>query len=50
MAVPTYQDFLLPLLQIAGDEQEHLLSQTVEFLANQFNLNEEDRKEPPIQI
>lgn len=45
MAVPTYQDFLLPLLQIAGDEQEHLLSQTVEFLANQFNLNEEDRKE-----
>lgn len=45
MSVPTYQDFLLPLLQIAGDEQEHLLSQTLEFLANQFNLNEEDRKE-----
>lgn len=45
MAVPTYQDFLLPLLQIAGDEQEHLLCQTIESLANQFNLNEEDRKE-----
>ncbi|HBC42155.1 MAG TPA: restriction endonuclease [Pseudanabaena sp.] len=45
MVVPTYQDFLLPLLQIASDEQEHLLSQTIELLANQFNLSEEDRKE-----
>ena len=45
MAVPTYQDFLLPLLRISGDEQEHLLSQTIELLANQFNLNEEYRKE-----
>ncbi|NMF56501.1 restriction endonuclease [Pseudanabaena yagii] len=45
MVVPTYQDFLLPLLKVASDDQEHLLSQTIELLANQFNLNEEDRKE-----
>jgi restriction system protein len=45
MTIPTYQDFLLPLLEIASDEQQHLLSQTIEFLANQFQLSEEDRKE-----
>jgi len=45
MTVPTYQDFLLPLLEVASDEQEHLLSQTIEFLANRFKLNEEEKKE-----
>ncbi len=45
MTIPTYQDFLLPLLEVASDEQQHLLSQTVEFLANQFKLSEEERKE-----
>jgi len=45
MTVPSYQDFLLPLLQVAGDGQEHLLSQTIDFLSGQFQLTEEDKKE-----
>src|SRR5438034_11495445 len=43
MAVPDYQSFMLPLLQLAADEQEHAISQTVDALAKQFNMNEEER-------
>jgi len=45
MTVPTYQNFLLPILEIASDQREHLLNQTIELLANRFELSEEDRKE-----
>lgn len=45
MAVPDYQSFMLPLLKIAGDGQEHSLGDVRELLARQFNLAEEDRKE-----
>ncbi len=45
MAVPDFQSFMLPLLVIAGDEQEHSLSQSIDNLADQFNLTEDDRKE-----
>jgi len=45
MPVPTYQDFLLPLLQIANDKKEHLLHETIDYLAKQFNLCEENKQE-----
>ena len=43
MAVPEYQTFMLPLLQLAADQKEHLLSEAYEVLAQQFNLTEEER-------
>jgi len=45
MAVPDYQSLMLPLLKIAVDGNEHNLSETTEALAQQFNLNDQDRKE-----
>ena len=45
MSVPTYQEFLLPLLQLANDQEEHLLNETIDYLAKQFNLSEENKQE-----
>jgi restriction system protein len=45
MAVPDFQSFMLPLLVIASDGQEHSLSEAIDKLADEFNLNEEDRRE-----
>ncbi|HZO74230.1 MAG TPA: restriction endonuclease [Ktedonobacteraceae bacterium] len=45
MAVPDYQSLMLPLLKIAADQNEHSLSEVIEILAQQFNLNDQDRKE-----
>jgi len=45
MAVPDYQSLMLPLLKIAGDGNEHNLTEAIEKLAQQLNLNEQDRKE-----
>ncbi|HEU5228839.1 MAG TPA: restriction endonuclease [Ktedonobacteraceae bacterium] len=45
MAVPDFQSLMLPLLKIAGDQNEHSLSEATEILAQQFNLNDQDRKE-----
>ncbi len=36
---------MLPLLKLANDGQEHFLRDAVEQLADQFNLNEAERKE-----
>jgi restriction system protein len=44
MAVPDYQSIMLPLLQFAGDQQEHSLRETIEALAVTFSLSDEDRK------
>lgn len=46
MAIPDYQTIMLPLLQLAADTEEHSMRQTVEKLGNQFQLTEEERKEP----
>lgn len=43
MAVPGYQEFMLPLLRIAGDGKEHSLSEAVVTLAEQMRISEEDR-------
>lgn len=45
MAVPDYQSFMLPFLEILGDKKEHSLQEMYERLADHFNLTEEDKKE-----
>jgi restriction system protein len=43
MAVPEYQSFMLPLLQLASDQREHLLTEAYDVMAQQFGLTEEER-------
>ena len=45
MAVPDYQSIMLPLLKIAGDGNEHSKNETIERLAQQFELSESERNE-----
>jgi len=45
MAIPDYQTIMLPLLNFAADEKEHSIHEAIEFLADQFNLTLEERKE-----
>ena len=45
MAIPDYQSIMLPLLQLAADQQEHALRETIDALADDFNLTDEDRNE-----
>jgi restriction system protein len=43
MAVPDFQTLMLPLLELAGDGQQHTSAQAVELLAQRFQLSSEDR-------
>ncbi len=43
--IPDFQSFLLPLLEFAADGKEHSLHDAREFLADKFELTEEDRAE-----
>ena len=45
MTVPDFQSLMLPLLRLIGDEKEHNNSEVLESLAEQFHLNESERKE-----
>jgi restriction system protein len=45
MAIPDFQTVMLPLMQFAYDDQEHSLRETIEHLANHFQLTKEERKE-----
>ena len=45
MAVPDFQSIMLPLLTLAGDGQEHSYRETIDRLADEFQLSEEDRRE-----
>ena len=45
MAIPDYQTIMLPLLKYAAYNQEHSLRETIDFLAHEFNLSDEERKE-----
>ena len=45
MPMPDFQTIMLPLLKFLGDEKEHSLRDIIEYLVNEFNLNEEERKE-----
>src|SRR5512136_2267432 len=43
MPVPDYETIMLPLLQLASDQQEHTLSAAYDELATQFSLTESER-------
>ena len=47
MAIPDYQTRMLPLLQFAGDRQEHSLREAIDALADVFNLNRHVQKLEP---
>ena len=40
MSVPGYQEFMLPLIQIAGDCKEHTVSEAMATLAEQMKISE----------
>lgn len=43
MAIPDFQSFLLPFLQLIGDEQDHRVRDLITPIADRFGLDEEDR-------
>jgi len=45
MAIPDFQSIMLPALRLTNDGKEHLLGETIKFLASEFNLTAEERKE-----
>lgn len=45
MAVPDFQSFFRPLLEIAHDGKEHSMKEARELIAQKMNLSEEDLKE-----
>lgn len=44
MPIPDYQSVMLPLLRLAGDQQEHSLREAVNTLSVQFNLTGQERR------
>jgi len=45
MPIPDYQSIMLPLLKFIGDGEEHSLRETIDSLAQQFGLSQEERKD-----
>ncbi|QSH91228.1 restriction endonuclease [Treponema medium] len=45
MAIPTYEECMLPLMKIADDGKEHLFREATDALINQFNLTEKEKQE-----
>jgi restriction system protein len=45
MTIPDFQTIMLPLLQYASDGKEHSLREAITYLADVFNLSDEERKE-----
>jgi restriction system protein len=46
MAIPDFQSLMLPLLKLAANGNELSIRDSVESLAKQFNLSDEERREP----
>lgn len=44
MAVPGYQEFMLPLLRLSADGQEHSIKEAMEVLAQEMGIPEGDRQ------
>jgi restriction system protein len=44
MSVPDYQTIMLPLLRAVGDGQEHLMTDVITELSNEFKLTDEERQ------
>ena len=50
MAIPDYQSIMLPLLKFLRDGKEHSLRESADYLADEFDLSEDELKEMlPIQ-
>ena len=45
MSLPDYQTLMLPVLKAAADGREHRIVDTVQQLADEFSLTEEERKQ-----
>lgn len=45
MAIPDFQSFMLPMLEMAADGREHSLAEARHVLAAHFGLSEEERNE-----
>src|SRR4030042_2288518 len=45
MAIPVFQQIMLPLLQLLKDKQEHSLRQIIDSLINQFGVTQEEQRE-----
>jgi len=45
MAIPVFQQIMLPLLKILEDKQEHSPRQVIDLLTNQYNLTTEEQHE-----
>lgn len=45
MSIPDYQTIMLPLLRRASDQQEHKFSDSVQSLAAEFSLSDEEKNE-----
>jgi len=45
MAIPDYETLMLPVLKIAGDGQEHRISEVIDQIARDFRLTEEERQQ-----
>jgi restriction system protein len=45
MAVPGFQEFMLPLLKVASDGEEHSVAHAMDAIADQMGLTQEDRNE-----
>jgi len=43
MAVPDFQTLMLPLLKLTADGQQHTLAESIERLAQEFKLSDDDR-------
>jgi restriction system protein len=43
MAIPDYQNLMLPLLRLASDRKEHQLRAVTETLTDEFTLSSEER-------
>ncbi len=44
MPVPGYQEFMLPLVKLAADGQEHKTTDAIDALACQLGVSEQDRE------
>jgi restriction system protein len=45
MAIPVFQEIMLPLLKLLEDKQEHSLREVIDLLTKEFNLTAEEQRE-----
>jgi restriction system protein len=45
MTIPDFEMMMKPMLNAASDKQEHSYRDTIEFLAQKYNLSDDERKE-----